>query len=59
MSALRCLGITHQRSAVGYPWQNRRSERFFGTLKQALNQWTFGERRAASTVAGCISWLVL
>jgi putative transposase len=39
-SALRCLGITHQRSAVGCPWQNGRIERFFGTLKQVLNQWS-------------------
>jgi transposase InsO family protein len=37
-SALRCFGIRHQRSDLGCPWQNGRIERFFGTLKQMLNQ---------------------
>ncbi|WP_167285120.1 integrase core domain-containing protein [Marilutibacter alkalisoli] len=34
--ALRWLGIRHQRSAPGCPWQNGRIERFFGTLKREL-----------------------
>jgi len=33
------LGIKHQRTEVACPWQNRKVERFFGTLKQKLNQW--------------------
>jgi hypothetical protein len=32
------LGIKHQRTDVGCPWQNGRIERFFGTLKRKLNQ---------------------
>lgn len=32
------LGIKHQRTDMGCPWQNGRIERFFGTLKQKLNQ---------------------
>ena len=32
------LGIKHQRTDVGCPWMNGRIERFFGTLKQKLNQ---------------------
>lgn len=36
---LQWLGIRHQRTDVGCPWQNGRVERFFGTLKQKLNQW--------------------
>jgi len=33
------LGIKHQRTEVACPWQNGKVERFFGTLKQKLNQW--------------------
>jgi putative transposase len=36
---LQCLGIRHQRTAPGCPWQNGRIERLFGTLKQTLSQW--------------------
>lgn len=36
---LKLLGIRHQRSDPGCPWQNGRIERFFGTLKQQLDQW--------------------
>jgi putative transposase len=36
---LKCLGIRHQRSDPGCPWQNGRIERVFGTLKQTLSQW--------------------
>jgi transposase InsO family protein len=37
--ALRLLGIRHQRSDVGCPWQNGRIERLFGTLKGKLRHW--------------------
>ena len=33
------LDIKHQRTAIGCPWMNGRVERFFGTLKEKLNQW--------------------
>lgn len=33
---LRVLGIRHQRSEPGCPWQNGRVERFIGTVKRAL-----------------------
>ena len=33
------LGISHQTIDKHCPWQNGRVERFFGTLKQALNRW--------------------
>jgi len=32
------LGIKHQRTDVGCPWMNGRIERFFGTLKEKLDQ---------------------
>lgn len=32
------LGIKHQRTELHCPWQNGRIERFFGTLKQKMNQ---------------------
>ena len=32
------LGIGHQRIDPGCPWQNGRMERFFGTLKEKLDQ---------------------
>ena len=35
---LRLLGIRHQRTDVGSPWQNGRVERFFGSLKKVLDQ---------------------
>ena len=34
------LGIKHQTTELHSPWQNGRVERFFGTLKQKLNQWS-------------------
>jgi putative transposase len=43
-SALRCFGIRHQRIDLGCPWMNGRIERFFGTLKQALNYWAVDGR---------------
>lgn len=33
------LGIRHQQIDRGCPWQNGRVERFFGTLKEKLDQW--------------------
>ena len=36
--ALFVLGIRHQRTDPGCPWQNGRVERFFGTLKQKLDR---------------------
>ena len=33
------MGISHQRIDACCPWQNGRIERFFGTLKEKLNQW--------------------
>lgn len=36
--ALLLLGIRHQRTDPGCPWQNGRIERFFGTLKQELDR---------------------
>ncbi len=38
-SGLKRLGIRHQRTDPGCPWQNGRIERLFGTLKQKLDQW--------------------
>ncbi len=35
---LKQLGIRHQRTTPGCPWQNGRIERLFGTLKQKLDQ---------------------
>lgn len=37
--ALKKLGIRHQRTTPGCPWQNGRIERLFGTLKHKLDQW--------------------
>lgn len=39
VKALKQLGIRHQRTDPGCPWQNGRIERLFGTLKAKLNQW--------------------
>jgi len=38
-NALKQLGIRHQRTTPGCPWQNGRIERLFGTLKDKLAQW--------------------
>ena len=40
------LGIKHQRSALSSPWMNGRVERFFGTLKQSLDQLAVDSRDA-------------
>ena len=45
-ACLTLIGIRHQRSEVGCPWQNGRIERLFGTLKAKLDPWRvadFGE----------------
>jgi len=36
---LKRLGIRHQLTDPGCPWQNGRIERLFGTLKDRLDQW--------------------
>ena len=36
---LKRLGIRHQLTDPGCPWQNGRIERLFGTLKQKLDRW--------------------
>ncbi len=36
--ALFLLGVQHQRTGPGCPWQNGRVERFFGTLKAKLDR---------------------
>jgi transposase InsO family protein len=41
---LQWLGIRHQRSEPGHPWQNGRIERLFGTLKEKLDQLTVYSR---------------
>lgn len=33
------VGIRHQFTTPGCPWQNGKVERFFGTLKQKLDRW--------------------
>ena len=38
-SGLWLIGIRHQLIDKGCPWQNGRIERFFGTLKEKLDQW--------------------
>lgn len=38
-TVLMLVGIRHQHSDPGCPWQNGRIERLFGTLKQKLNRW--------------------
>ena len=38
--SLWLLGIKHQTTELHSPWQNGRIERFFGTLKQNINQWS-------------------
>ncbi len=40
--ALHMVGIRHQRSELGCPWQNGRVERLFGTLKRGLDRITVG-----------------
>lgn len=39
-AVLACAGIRQQFTVPGCPWMNGRVERFFGTLKERLDQWT-------------------
>jgi putative transposase len=41
---LRMFGIRHQLTDPHCPWQNGRIERFFGTLKRKLSQWSAENR---------------
>ena len=41
--ALKFLKINHQLIDKACPWQNGRIERFFGTLKKHLNQWSVSD----------------
>lgn len=43
-ATLFLLGIQHQRIDKGCPWQNGRVERFFGTLKEKLDQLSLDHR---------------
>ncbi len=47
---LKLMGIHHQKTHVGCPWQNGRVERFFGTLKQRLKQVKFDNRKALASL---------
>jgi len=54
---LKRLGIRHQRTDPGCPWQNGRIERLFGTLKQKLDQHIYfplpsGLRKGRCVAAG-------
>ena len=44
-TVLRFCGIRQSFSALGCPWMNGRIERFFGTLKQALDCWQVVDAR--------------
>jgi transposase InsO family protein len=44
-TTLRLCGIRQRFSAVGCPWMNGKIERFFGTLKQALDGWQVANAR--------------
>ena len=46
------LGIHHQRTDPGCPWQNGRIERFFGTLKEKLDQLAVDSREALNLALG-------
>jgi len=47
--SLWLVGIRHQRIEPHCPWQNGRIERFFGTLKHALDRWTVENRDQLKT----------
>lgn len=56
-SGLKLLGIRHQCIDLHCPWQNRRIERFFGTLKKSLRLWQFEGRQAlALSLAEFAAW---
>jgi len=47
--ALFLLGIGHQRTEPGCPWQNGRVERFFGALKEKLDRLAVDSLAALNT----------
>ncbi|WP_170146213.1 DDE-type integrase/transposase/recombinase [Paracidovorax anthurii] len=51
-TALGLLGIRHQRSAPGCPWQNGRIERFFSTLKPVLRSMRLTAEKLPAALAG-------
>jgi putative transposase len=55
-SALRCLGIRHQRIDPGCPWMNGRIEHFFGTLKNSLNHWTVDDGQLQASLDMFRDW---
>lgn len=50
--SLWLMGIRHQRIELCCPWQNGRVERFFGTLKEKLNQWHVNNREQLNGALG-------
>ncbi len=50
--SLWLIGIRHQLIDKCCPWQNGRIERFFGTLKEKLNQWQVGSREQLNGALG-------
>jgi len=50
--ALLLLGIGHQRTDPGCPWQNGRVERLFGTLKAKLDQFAVESLAAFNQALG-------
>ena len=50
--ALNLLGICHQTTDLHCPWQNGRVERFFGTLKERLDQLAVTSFDALNTALG-------
>jgi transposase InsO family protein len=50
--ALHLLGIRHQRTEPGCPWQNGRVERFFRTLKEQLDRLGVQSVAALNTALG-------
>lgn len=48
-TGLSLLGIRHQRTQPGCPWQNGRIERFFGTLKHKLDRWAVADAAQLDT----------
>lgn len=49
---LKFLGIRHQTTDLHCPWMNGRIERFFGTLKDRLNDWLVSDREALNQSLG-------
>jgi len=55
IGASRC--IAEQTIAIAQPWQNGRIERFFGTLKQSLDQWIVnGQKSLQASLASFREW---